>query len=182
MLNHDMGHGGVYCDQASVSGVSQFVQSPDGVIPSLVRLEASKYRNDFGRYVAAKLTLDDCFFEFSFAVPDNEGCPFWTNAARSCGRRVSDLIERRAEIDQGVECDVAPVQWDGFCRLDFVDLVKSIGIVLHDNTVRTTMRTTIEETPYLSVKLGNVRVRSNEPAFRTEEWMIGFKEFGCHEA
>ena len=72
MLNHDMGHGGVYYDQAGVSGVSLFVQSPDGVIPRLVRLEASKYRNDFGRYVAAKLALDDCFFEFSFAVPDNE--------------------------------------------------------------------------------------------------------------
>ena len=81
MLNHDMGHGGVYCDQAGVSGVSQFVQSPDGVIPSLVRLEASKYRNDFGRYVAAKLALDDCFFEFSFAVPDNEGCPSRPEAA-----------------------------------------------------------------------------------------------------
>jgi hypothetical protein len=83
-----------------VSGVSLFVQSPDGIIPSLVRLEASKYRNDFGRYVAAKLTLDDCFFEFSFAVLDNEGCPCWTNAARSYGRRVSDLVERRAEIDK----------------------------------------------------------------------------------
>jgi hypothetical protein len=156
MLNHDMGHGGVYSDQAGVSGVSLFVQSPDRVIPSLVTLEASKYRNDFGRYVAAKLALDDCFFEFSFAVPNNEGCPCWTNAARSYGRRLSDLVERRAEIDQGVECDIAPVQWDGFCELDFVDRVKSIGIVLHETTVRTT----IEETPYLSVKLGNVRVRS----------------------
>ena len=81
MLNHDMGHGGVYYDQAGVSGVSLFVQSPDRVIPSLVTLEASKYRNDFGRYVAAKLALDDCFFEFSFAVPDNEGCPSLPEAA-----------------------------------------------------------------------------------------------------
>ena len=56
--------------------------------------------------------------------------------------------------------------------------MKSIGIVLHENTVRTT----IEETPYLSARVGNARVRSNEPAFRAEEWMIGFKEFGCHEA
>ena len=108
------------------------------LFPGLLGLEAFEISQRLpGRYVAAKLALDDCFFEFSFAVPDNEGCLF---AARSCGRRVSDLIERRAEIDQGVECDVAPVQWDGFCRLDFVDLVKSIGIVLHDNTMRTTVK------------------------------------------
>ena len=90
---------------------------------------------------------------------------FGLTLPEAAGSRVSDLIERRAEIDQGVECDVAPVQWDGFCRLDFVDLVKSIGIVLHDNTVPDDYADDYRRNAFLSVKLGNVRVRSNEPAF-----------------
>jgi hypothetical protein len=171
-----MRHVRVYGNECGMSRVAQSVESPEGLIPTLVRLEGAKNRYDFIGHVSADFVSDNGVFELGDVVSDREHCLFRFDLSRRNSGSVSGLIKCRAKVDEGVKGDITPFDWDGFNESDFVKLVNSIRIRIDEKVVWAT----IEESSDLLVKLGNVLMCSDEPPLRAEEWMVGFKESSRH--
>ncbi len=140
-----MGHVRIYRNKCGMSGVTQAVESPEGFIPTLVGLEGAKNRHDFIWHVSTNFVSDNGVVELDGIVTDRERCLFRFDLSGCDGGRVSSLVKSRAKVEEGVECDIAPFEWDGFNERDFVNLVNSIRIGIDEKAVWAT----VEESFYL---------------------------------
>jgi len=110
------------------AGITKLVQSPQGIIPSLVRLERSKKRADFrGQILAAAGQVVPPSF---FGRAEGEFSALKPGISASSGGGVSSLIEHGTQIVGGVEKDIGEVVWQPSSKLDFVKVVDAIDIFL----------------------------------------------------
>ena len=108
-------------------GISNFVDSPKGIVPSLVSFELQKQRTDFRRQI---LTLAGCTFrEIFFSVAKREFDALRTPAADYSGG-VPTLIESRAKIVGGIEENAGERLRNLELKADFVDMLERIRIFI----------------------------------------------------
>lgn len=126
----DMVHRGILPDiccnkEAMFIGVTDRVQGPEGVIPSLIWLEPAKNRQDFRRDIATALpAFEDVSVLPKFA--EREVGVFGVGLSGTDGCRIGALVESSPQIVSSVRCDAFE---DVRKRLTKDDLlkIKSIG-------------------------------------------------------
>ena len=100
------------------------VECPEKIIPSFVRLEAAKKRNDIVRNVFA--SAPDNILEIKFTSPEGEvGAPRVSYSSRY-GDGVPSLIKGGPEVPESVKGKV--IQNVGNCGAEF-DLVKLVNAI-----------------------------------------------------
>lgn len=110
--------------------VVSFVECPNKIIPSLVRLERAKKRNDLiGDLLASSL---DNSFEIRCVVSNGEVSTSGVVRASGNCDGISRLIESGAEVFEGVCGDLSETIRDGGTEFDLVKVVNAIRIGLHN--------------------------------------------------
>jgi hypothetical protein len=116
--------------------ITKVVESPQGIISSLVRIEPSNARLDvFGQ----RFALTERFFEECFSVPNREApvpVARLMNASANT-TSVNGMIKHSAEIGNGVSYGDRERFRDGFDQPTFVDFVSRLRICLDNYFVRT---------------------------------------------
>ncbi len=105
------------------------VECPNCVIPSLVRFEASKERQDFRREIF-HLSGFQQFFELNGVVRDGKVNEVRSLSAASNCHSVSGLVQTRSERLDGVIGKVSDFLGDGFSQFELVNLIARIRICL----------------------------------------------------
>jgi hypothetical protein len=113
-------------------GVTNLVQSPEGIIPSFVWFEPSKQRCDFRWQICANLPFAiNISIECGKTIRERKigfsGIDF---AAGDCGG-VTRLIENGPEVVCGIEKDAGPVFGEPRTKSDFMDVLNGIGVFLN---------------------------------------------------
>jgi hypothetical protein len=115
--------------------VRELVQTPQGFIPSLVRLERGHKVKDFlvdvfGSMCSTSFDLSGALAEREVSVP--------SRPPRSDSNRESQLIERAPEILDGIQREARNTQGQGLDELDVVPMVRSVW--LSNDGVRITLK------------------------------------------
>lgn len=113
-------------------GITQLVQSPEKIIPSLVWLKRHHHVKDFFRNV-----LGASFYStqhFGEIIPERE---MGVMAALSGGNggSVSGTVKRGAQVGKDFEGDAADGGWQGFSQLDLMKILSSVRIWFNQNGV-----------------------------------------------
>lgn len=111
--------------------VGKPVECPNGIIPSLVRLEPAKQRQDFRRQILASLALDNVVQPSLIISHGKEGVFRFDLSARDRGG-VTGLIENSPQIGRGVEDHIGEMLSQCLCKLDLVKLHSGLSVFLHD--------------------------------------------------
>jgi len=141
------------------------VECPNDIVPTLVRLERAKEREDVRREALA-LSIENVF-EISGRVGDWE-----LNTVRS-GRIACDsygvdrLVERRSQTVDDVVGEFCEPFGQGFGQLDLVELVSTLRIGLNDTGVWLFL----EEFADSLAEFGQVSICARDPAFWAIEWV-----------
>ncbi len=114
-------------------GVTQLVQGPEQIIPSLVWLERPQQRQDFVRNVLAPAL--DHVFEVRSGISKREGGLDSLTPDGGHGRGVAGTVQRSAQVDHGIGSDVGQCDWHGLHELDLVNLLSSVRVRLNDSGV-----------------------------------------------
>jgi hypothetical protein len=150
--------------KGSMSGIAKFVESPKGLIPSLVWAEPAKKRQDFSGQIAATASFDD-ILKSSNIVPKRKVGVFRSWHV-SCHRRgVTSLIENGAKCEQSLKSKIIAGGGNTLSKFDLVRLVDSIGIRLDKSLIWLT----VFEPPKVAFEVLNVSLCADEPALRTVE-------------
>jgi hypothetical protein len=112
-------------------GVTELIQSPEGVIPSLVWTETPKQREDFRGQIPATSAFDNVP-KSGEIVPKRELTPLRFDSSRRDGSGVAGLVKDGAEIVGGVENDARQIGRQPPHKLDFKKILSAINIVLND--------------------------------------------------
>lgn len=112
-------------------GVTQAVQGPDGVIPSLVWLERAKQRHDFVRQIVAAFAGDDVV-EPGQVVGDRELGLFRVDFSSENGGRVAELVEGRPQSLKRLGGGKIAGIGNGPREFDFVQIGNAVRVFLDD--------------------------------------------------
>ena len=111
--------------------VADFIQGPEKIVSSWVRLEPAKKRVELWWYISAP-PLDGFGHTFS-ASGEWEGSGFRVNLARSNRDGVTRIVEGPTEAADNLGGNVGNVQRKGFCEYDLANFVADlIGVRLGD--------------------------------------------------
>lgn len=91
-------------------GVTELVEGPEGVIPSLMRIERSKQRADFRRQILASSVSDP--IKISNGVPKGEVRVLGLSDACFDGNGVATLIQSGSERFDGLRATISPAIGD----------------------------------------------------------------------
>jgi hypothetical protein len=144
-------------------GVSKLVQSPKGVISSLVRLEPAKERVDFRWQVADAF---DSVFKMRGVGSEREvgGADFGLATEVQSAGCVGDLVKAGSQVVDGIEDDAGQVG-EAFSELEFVDLCRSFDVALDIARPRLLVYDTLEP----GIEIVDVVMCTTERAFGAGE-------------
>lgn len=140
-------------------GVGKFVQSPKGVIPSLVRLELAKKRTDFRGQVDDAL---EAVFQVGSVLRDRKvGEPIVGLSAevKKTGR-VAGLVEAGPQVVDGVKDDTGQLV-EPVGEPEFVDVCRSVDVALDVARPRLLVYDCLKP----GIEVGNVVLCTTERAF-----------------
>jgi hypothetical protein len=143
------------------------VEGPNGVVPSLVRIERAKERDDIRRQIFASAFNNR--FKASIRFGDGEIGRFGIDRARKNSRRISSLIQRGSK---GLDClsgAVRELGWDWLCEFDLVKFCQSVSIKLDCAS----MGLLLEEFLDPRIKISDVLLCAKQPALRAIEGVAG---------
>lgn len=98
-----------------------FVECPENVISSFVRLVRAKNRTNFFRNVLGP-TLD-CVIEFDSTASERKGGMFGADLSRSDGQCVTDIVKRRPEVLNGLLGEVGEGIRHGPSKSELMELM-----------------------------------------------------------
>ena|ERR1039458_209918 len=127
-----------------------FVECPEKVIASWVRLEAAKERVDLWRDI---LGPAQSICHLTDTPSEREGSELWVNTTESDGDGIARVVESIPKILDDVSSDLGKGRWENFSQLELVNLM--VGIIrvrLHDSFVGT-ITTKVGDFP---LKIGKV--------------------------
>lgn len=113
-------------------GVTELVQGPEGIIPSLVCLERPKQREDFRWQILASATVDH-MLDSSGVVTERKLSTFRLDFSTRNGARVTRLVENGSQIVGSVESDAGQLRWKPPGELDLMNVIASIDQILINN-------------------------------------------------
>jgi hypothetical protein len=117
-------------------GVSQLVHGPNGVVPSLVWLEASKERADLcGQIIFEAIGSVEPVIQIGGKREGNELVGVSAGSVPH-GNGVSHLIETRPEIVDRIEHDARNVIREAFAEDEYLEVITSLRITLDGMGVR----------------------------------------------
>jgi hypothetical protein len=146
-------------------GVTQSVQGPKGIIPSLVWIVAAKQRDDFRRAVFADLPTINVIIESGQIVAERKVCPFRVDAPASDRSSVTRLIQHGPQIAGDIEKDAGENVGRLLREFDLVNMLPSLRVRLDKMGVRVAVGEPINS----HVKIVNVILCANERQTRTVE-------------
>lgn len=114
--------------------VSKFVQTPQGLIPTLVRLEPAKHRHDITWHVLTK-TISPIFPMFR-SVAEGEVREIWGSVSSRDSGAVSSLLENGSQIVESVRGDIGNVLRKRLSQLDLVQFCDTINIQIDGANIR----------------------------------------------
>lgn len=120
-------------NESCVLGVSKLVQGPDGVIPSLVRLERAKKRKNFVRQILGNLAIDK-IIKPNRVVSNGKLSFLGSDLSSGDGAGVTNLIKSRAQPLQYFSSGMSSTFRRFFDEFQLVNLCDAIGIQLNDLT------------------------------------------------
>jgi hypothetical protein len=103
-------------------GVTELVQSPESVIPSLVWAESQKQRCDFRRAILGDLPTVNVVVEAGRVASERKTGSFGIDLSANDGASVSGLVENGAQIVGDVEKDAGQALREILRELDFVNI------------------------------------------------------------
>jgi hypothetical protein len=118
--------------QPMLRAVCHFVDCPDEIVPSLVRLETPKEREDVRRQIVASTPTNNAHFQAGGVVSNGKVSVLGIGLAGSEGRCESGLVERGSQFLSHGDRVVNEVVGDGMSQFDFMRLVDSIRMWLNN--------------------------------------------------
>jgi hypothetical protein len=116
--------------------VVQLVEDPNKVIPSLMRLERHKERDNFIRNIFASSPTYDVRAEFVGTIGNWEVSVLGANRAGSDGTSVPGLVQGVSEVRNGVLGDVSNSPGDWFVKPEFKNFISGLTIYFVNKSVR----------------------------------------------
>lgn len=123
-------HHGDWLKQHDMSAVADLVECPNGIVPSLIRIESPKQRQDLREEIVASTAAYHVGFKLGFRVGDREISspgPYFPGADSGS---VPGLIKSRSQGDASLESQFSGPIRESFGKSDLVDFVRSIRIKL----------------------------------------------------
>lgn len=160
-------------DQGLVLGrVTSLVQGPDGIIPSLIRFERTKERQDIGWNILAASPTNNVRFQFFGAIGNRKiGSLGIRNAAKRRADK-TNLIEGRSESFNDLGNQGREFGRDRLNEFDLVNFAKSIRIQLFNASVRVSFK----EFGDPPIKITDVLLCAADPLLWTSEMIDLFQE------
>jgi hypothetical protein len=118
-------------DKSCMGGVTQLVKSPDGVIPSFVRLERHKKRKNFSWQVVSDFTFDDIGEPIN-VIPNGKLGLLGGDLTRCDRSSVTDLVKCGSKSFKSLRSGVGATVGNPFSELEFMELCNSICIQFYD--------------------------------------------------
>jgi len=106
-------------EESVLVGVTEFVQGPEGIIPSLLRVERAKERTDFRRQVFA--SAFNVRVQFGRGVGEGEIGVFWGSHASPDRNGISTLVQSGSKSLNGLNGNICPA------IRDFASKLKAMG-------------------------------------------------------
>jgi hypothetical protein len=144
-----------------MSCVTQLIQGPEGVIPSLVRLEYSKERDNFLGDIAANAASIYEIVQFGEAVADRELRSLGGDFSRRDSGGVSGLIEDGSESLKGLLSNLRAGIGQPLGELEFELL---LGRIVRIDLTPQFVWLFLLKDPNLAIKFGDVFAASREPS------------------
>jgi hypothetical protein len=117
---------------AVLLGVTELVQSPEGIISSFVWLEAPKQRCDFRRQICANLPFAVDIVVESGRVVSERKVGFLEPLLPGGNRAgVSGLVQYGSEVVRGVKNDTGQCGWQPPCEFDLVKVLSGLEILVN---------------------------------------------------
>jgi Domain of unknown function (DUF4070) len=159
LTNLDGDQGGMFL------GVTESVQGPQGVIPSLVWLLPPKQRDDFRRAVYAYFPTINVVINSGRVVAERKVCPLRVRLPAGNGSGVTDLIQASSKIVGDVEEDTGKSVRQFLSELDLVDMLPRMRVLIDDVGVRVA----IDKLVYNQFEVTDVVLCPNECQTRAVE-------------
>lgn len=150
-------------DELVFVGITELVESPDGVIPSLVRVERAKERYDIGGQILAS-PFDDVF-ESSNIVRNREVGGLGCGLTAQRGSSKSGLIKGGAQRLKALDGEVRDIVGQRPGHLELVKLVPGLRLYLN----RSSVWLRLEKGFTLPGDFVDVLICAGEPALRAME-------------
>ena len=149
--------------EAVFAAITDLVECPDGVIPTLVWVEASKERNDVRWEVLAPAF--DYVVEISGSVRDGEVSVFQSSVASRAGCCKSRLVQSRAERFSSLEGVIGEAGGKGLRQATFMQLIDSFRIQLNDMSIWLFVEKSLDT----SIEVGDLLLCAGNPALGAVE-------------
>jgi hypothetical protein len=158
-------------EKVGVGCVTQLVYSPEGIIPSFVRLERAKERHDRIGDIGADLTSFDEIFEFIGAVRDGELRALKPRAAGNLGSGVARSIQGRTKREKNLASEVIADRRQSPLKSEYMKLIGNVRVFLNDDAIWGLLHERVD----VPVKLGAPFSRVQKRAFGAIEG-VGTRE------
>jgi hypothetical protein len=127
-------------------GVTELVQGPEGVIPSLVWLEPPKYRSDFRRQIPTNVPRTvDVVVEVGQRVGEGKVGLFELNVPTRDRGGVAGLVEGGSEVAGNIEQNAGKHLGQLSRELDLVNMLSRLRIFINDMGPRVTIDKVIDQ-------------------------------------
>jgi hypothetical protein len=136
--------------------ISELVQTPNKIVPSIVRLERPKQHDDFIRDVFAGFMADDSVIKSGKVVSDRELGLFRVRVSSSDRGGKPSLVKSGPKRFKRLSCGVDAAFRKPFSEFEFMELSNAVSVQLNDRAVWCFF----EEPFDALVKSGNVLVCS----------------------
>ena len=147
------------------AAITNLVECPDEVIPTLVWVEPSKERCDIRWEIFAPAF--NHVFELSGSVRDGEGSVFQSSVAKRAGCCESSLIQSRAEGFSSLGGVIGEAGGKGFGQATFMQLIDSLRIQLNDMSVWFFVEKSLDP----SIEVGDLLLCAGNPALGAVEYV-----------
>jgi hypothetical protein len=143
--------------------VRKFIQSPEGIIPSFVRIEPFKECPDFRRQIIA--AAFGIVPHLALSWPNRELTGFGISLSSADGDNKAKLVKDCPKIVRGFEHNMGQVFRQPSSEFDFVNICESINIFLNDVGPWLLLSEDID----FSVQFGNLTLCTRQHALGTSE-------------
>lgn len=157
-------------DQLGVLHVCDLVHGPQGVIPSLVRLERAKQRDNVIRQVFA--APFDHVSKFRSRVGERVVGALGVGRSSQIGASKAGLIESGSQTLNDLHGEVGEESGQRFGHLDLVKLIAAVRVFLNDSGIWFTL----DESLYCGLEFRNLFLCAREPLLGAAEGIVGHGE------
>ena len=152
-------------DEPMIAFPANPVECPNYVVPSFVRVETPKEREDIRWEILA--IASESIFKLSGRVGDGKMNTIGSASSRGNSDRVHRLIEGGSQAIDHIVGEVGVPVGKQFRESDFVKLVNAIRVGLNETHVWFFLEKLLDP----SIKIANLFLCPRDPSFRAIEWI-----------